>query len=191
MLIIILTGVVAFVVLVSTVGLNKSQKPSKSDLAKLCDELSDSEAKFRSYMNKGQIDYAVDVTEKEISEVHVKMRAYKPEEIAKACGISVQAGSAVEKVARAAVPQGRTVPLKEREPSTGCTAAPFDVLPIGKPLTMPELTALMSRTCRVVLIRADKPMEIQWQDKTYLIGFSKSPGTGGLERYEITSIRAQ
>lgn len=184
--IIVLIGMVAFLVLVSTLGIPKSDKPVKSKLEVLCDELSEKEYKFRTYMQDGKVDYAVDMT-RDIEEIHGKMLAYKPQE----CKSDLAIRLASESTASKSAASGQANPVSGPAPTKGCNAPPFEVLPLGKPLTIPEFQTLLTRSCQVSFNNADRPLEIQWQDKTYRVDFVKSPLTDGIARYEVKSIRAQ
>jgi hypothetical protein len=164
--------------------------PQKSALMQLCEEEDANYAKFTKYWGEGNVDFAADVS-RELKGIQAKLAAYKPEELAKACGRSVQT----------AVPKGvvaQTKPatnLAEQPPipdsGKGCKAPPSEVLPFGKPLNISELSMLMSRACRTSVISPNSPVEVQWEEKTYQVGFMRSPGNGSAELYEISSIRAR
>ena len=164
--------------------------PEKSALMQLCDEEDDKKAKFRKYWDQGKVDFAADVS-RELEAVQVKLAAYKPEEVAKTCGGSVQAAVQIGAVAQAKPATGLAGQPPIPDSGKGCTAPPSEVLPFGKPFTVPELSMLMSRVCRTSVISPDRSVKVQWQEKTYQVGFVKSPGTDGVERYEISSIRAE
>ena len=164
--------------------------PEKSALMQLCDEENDKNAKFRKYWDQGNVDFAADVS-RELQGIKAKLAAFKPEDVAKTCGGLILAAVPVKKIAQA----NPTKDLADQPPipdsGKGCTAPPSEVLPFGKSLTLSELSMLLSRVCRTNLISPDRLMKVQWQEKIYQVGFMKSPGTDGIERYEITSIRAQ
>lgn len=166
------------------------KEPQKSALMQLCDEEDDKKAKFRKYWGEGNVDFAADVS-RELQGIQAKLAAYKPEEVAKACGGSVQAAVPMGGMAQAKPATDLAGQPSIPDSGKGCTAPPSEVLPFGKPFTMPELSMLMSRVCRTSVISPDRPVEVQWQEKTYQVGFMKSPGIGGAERYEISSIRAR
>lgn len=183
-------GLVALSAFVQMLGGNKSKVPEKSPLAKLCEEHASNVVKFQGYWDKGNFPYAQDVMS-EMRQLEKQIATYPQEARVNVCGAKYQVASTAGKTDQLPTKPEQAVQSKNLAPSAGCTAAPFEVLPMGKSFTLPELTSLMSQNCRTGAISIDRPVEVKWEEKIYLIGIAKSPNPNGIERFEITSIRGK